>query len=286
MSRGTRPSPLTSPRPPLFPPLPPPPPLPPQHPQQYLTMLGSTVLIPTLVIPPMGGTPSDLARVICTIFFVSGLATLLQTTVGDRLPVVQGGSFAYIAPALAVAAGVKARGGFGPDAPDGSNHARFLATVREVSGGVIASSAVIVALAASGALRLVLPLVSPLTVAVNIAVIGLALYGAGVPAAAACFPIAAPAFLAVILFSQYLRNVTVPLGPRLGRWEEGVGGGLVGGWAGGSHQSAACPTPLSVRRGTTPTTGLPHPPFCPGSSCLKPSPSFWPWPRPGAWPPC
>ena len=261
MSRGTRPSPLTSPRPPLFPPLPPPPPLPPQHPQQYLTMLGSTVLIPTLVIPPMGGTPSDLARVICTIFFVSGLATLLQTTVGDRLPVVQGGSFAYIAPALAVAAGVKARGGFGPDAPDGSNHARFLATVREVSGGVIASSAVIVALAASGALRLVLPLVSPLTVAVNIAVIGLALYGAGVPAAAACFPIAAPAFLAVILFSQYLRNVTVPLGPRLGRWEEGVGGGLVGGWAGGSHQSAACPPPSLSGAAPRPPLASHIPPF-------------------------
>jgi hypothetical protein len=29
--------------------------------QHYLTMLGSTVLIPFLVVPPMGGTPEDLA---------------------------------------------------------------------------------------------------------------------------------------------------------------------------------------------------------------------------------
>ena len=31
-----------------------------------------------------------------TIFFVSGLNTLIQTTFGDRLPIVQGGSFAFL----------------------------------------------------------------------------------------------------------------------------------------------------------------------------------------------
>ena len=29
--------------------------------QNYLTMLGSTVLIPFLLVTPMGGTPDDLA---------------------------------------------------------------------------------------------------------------------------------------------------------------------------------------------------------------------------------
>lgn len=29
--------------------------------QNYLTMLGSTVLIPFLLVTPMGGTPNDLA---------------------------------------------------------------------------------------------------------------------------------------------------------------------------------------------------------------------------------
>eukprot|EP00882_Tetradesmus_deserticola_P003909 GHRQ01004134.1.p1 GENE.GHRQ01004134.1~~GHRQ01004134.1.p1 ORF type:complete len:143 (+),score=30.74 GHRQ01004134.1:206-634(+) len=76
--------------------------------QTYLTLLGSTVLIPFICVPPMGGSPTDLANVICTIFFVSGIITLLQTFIGDRLPIVQGGSFAYISPVLAIAAQIKA----------------------------------------------------------------------------------------------------------------------------------------------------------------------------------
>lgn len=57
--------------------------------QHYLTMLGATVLIPFLLVPAMGGTSIDLAHVIGTIFFMSGWITLLQTVVGDRLPIVQ-----------------------------------------------------------------------------------------------------------------------------------------------------------------------------------------------------
>lgn len=68
--------------------------------QQYLVMLGSTVLIPSIVVPPMGAGDGDLAAVICTIFLASGVVTLLQTWLGDRLPIVQGGSFAFISPAL------------------------------------------------------------------------------------------------------------------------------------------------------------------------------------------
>lgn len=41
-------------------------------------MLGSTVLIPSIVVPPMGATKRELAEVICTIFFASGIVTLLQ----------------------------------------------------------------------------------------------------------------------------------------------------------------------------------------------------------------
>ena len=37
----------------------------------------------------MGGNTTDLAHVISTIFFISGIITLLQTTVGDRLPIIQ-----------------------------------------------------------------------------------------------------------------------------------------------------------------------------------------------------
>ena len=41
------------------------------------------------IVPAMGGNTGDLAHVISTIFFISGVITLLQTTVGDRLPIIQ-----------------------------------------------------------------------------------------------------------------------------------------------------------------------------------------------------
>ena len=77
--------------------------------QHYLTMLGATVLIPTLLVPAMGGSDEDKAQTIQTIFLVSGLNTLLQTTWGDRLPIVQGGSFSFITPAFAIIGNVAAR---------------------------------------------------------------------------------------------------------------------------------------------------------------------------------
>ena len=43
----------------------------------------------SLIVPQMGGTEDDLARVIGTIFFVSGIITLVQTVFGDRLPIIQ-----------------------------------------------------------------------------------------------------------------------------------------------------------------------------------------------------
>ena len=64
--------------------------------QHFLVMLGATSLIPRLIVPFMGGTLADTAEVMSTIFFVSGLNTLVQTTFGDRLPIIQGGSFAFL----------------------------------------------------------------------------------------------------------------------------------------------------------------------------------------------
>ena len=70
--------------------------------QHYLTMLGATVLIPLIVCPAMGANGQQTAQVISSIFFVSGINTLLQTTIGDRLPIVQGGSFAYLPPVFQI----------------------------------------------------------------------------------------------------------------------------------------------------------------------------------------
>lgn len=164
----------------------------------------------------MGATKQDTARLVSTIFFASGIITLLQTYFGDRLPIIQGGSFTYIAPVLAIARDVQNRpGNTWKTAPSEGetiirDHARFLATIREVSGAVIASSLLIFLIAATGALSLILPLISPITVASNIAVVGLALYSSGIPAASACWSLSMSSMALLIFFSQYLRKVSLP----------------------------------------------------------------------------
>ena len=49
---------------------------------------------------------TDPARgyIISTIFFVSGIVTLLQSTIGCRLPIIQGGTFTFVTPTLAILA--------------------------------------------------------------------------------------------------------------------------------------------------------------------------------------
>ena len=54
--------------------------------QQYLTMFGATVALPLIICPALCIEETDPARayIISTIFFVSGLITILQATFGVR----------------------------------------------------------------------------------------------------------------------------------------------------------------------------------------------------------
>ena len=57
--------------------------------QQYLTMFGATVLIPFIVGGAMGLPPDQMALLISTIFFTSGLCTLIQQSpLGNKLPII------------------------------------------------------------------------------------------------------------------------------------------------------------------------------------------------------
>lgn len=44
----------------------------------------------------------ETSNVVSTVLFVSGLTTLLHISFGSRLPLIQGPSFVYLAPALAI----------------------------------------------------------------------------------------------------------------------------------------------------------------------------------------
>jgi nucleobase transporter 1/2 len=71
--------------------------------QHYLVMLGTTVLIATILVPLMGGGHAEKAIVIQTILFLAGINTLLQVHFGTRLPAVMAGSYTYIYATTAIA---------------------------------------------------------------------------------------------------------------------------------------------------------------------------------------
>ncbi|KAF9602011.1 hypothetical protein IFM89_024768, partial [Coptis chinensis] len=52
--------------------------------------------------PAMGGTDKDTATVISTMLLVSDISTIMHSYFGTRIPLVQGSSFLYLAPALVV----------------------------------------------------------------------------------------------------------------------------------------------------------------------------------------
>ena len=66
--------------------------------QHYLTMFGSTMSIPLILAPELclKRDDPDVAYLMSTMFFFSGIATLLQVTLGIRLPLIQGGSFTML----------------------------------------------------------------------------------------------------------------------------------------------------------------------------------------------
>jgi len=170
--------------------------------QHYLTMLGASVLIPILIVGEMGGSDEDTANVICTILLVSGLNTLVQTTIGDRLPIVQGGSFAFLGPTFAIINNASLQ-----DISD--NHKRFLATMRLIQGAIIACAFVQIAIGYSGLITYILRYISPISMAPTIAAVGLGLYDAAFIKVGECAGVGLVQIIVLIISSQHLARFTI-----------------------------------------------------------------------------
>ena len=105
----------------------------------------------------MGADGQQTAEVISSIFFVSGINTLIQTTIGDRLPIVQGGSFSYLSATFAII--------FNDEliSIEDSNE-RFEKTMRTIQGAIIVSGIVQMVIGYTGIATTVLRFVSPVTI--------------------------------------------------------------------------------------------------------------------------
>ncbi|XP_009140826.1 nucleobase-ascorbate transporter 12 isoform X2 [Brassica rapa] len=169
--------------------------------QHYLSMLGSLILVPLVIVPAMGGSHEDIANVVSTVLFVCGITTLLHTSFGSRLPLIQGPSFVFLAPALAIINSPEFQG------LNGTNNFKHI--MRELQGAIIIGSAFQAVLGYSGLMSLILRLINPVVVAPTIAAVGLSFYSYGFPLVGKCLEIGVVQILLVVIFALYLRKISI-----------------------------------------------------------------------------
>ncbi|CAL8249185.1 unnamed protein product [Merluccius merluccius] len=186
--------------------------------QHYLTCFSGTIAVPFLLADAMcvGYDQWATSQLIGTIFFCVGITTLLQTTVGCRLPLFQASAFAFLAPARAILSLDKWK--CNNTVVPVFNSTELLHTehiwhprIREIQGAIIVSSLIEVCIGALGLPGVLLKYIGPLTITPTVALIGLSGFQAAGERAGKHWGIAMLTIFLVLLFSQYARNVQFPL---------------------------------------------------------------------------
>ena len=168
--------------------------------QHYLTMVGANVAVPLILAGALGIPDAIVPRFVGTFFVVSGIATLAQTTFGNRYPIVQGAPFSMLAPALAVIGVVQASNPTGP---------AWQAALLQLQGAIIVAAVVEVAVGYLGLLGRIRAYISPVVIAPTVALIGLALFNAPqVTAASGNWWLLGLTLGLIVLFSQYLGDTS------------------------------------------------------------------------------
>jgi nucleobase transporter 1/2 len=159
--------------------------------QQYLTMFGATVIIPFMTGIAVGMPQKELALLISTMFFCSGISTLIQQSrMGNRLPIIQGGTFSFLGPMFAIVAMVGAEG-FG-----------WQVGIQQVAASVMIASVFEIVIGYTGLMGVIKRAISPIVIGPTIAMIGLALFNIGAPWMAGNWTISLITLVALILYSQ------------------------------------------------------------------------------------
>ncbi|XP_077122894.1 solute carrier family 23 member 1-like isoform X2 [Ranitomeya variabilis] len=183
--------------------------------QHYLTALGGIVAIPLILSKDLCLTydPLTQSHLISTIFFVSGICTLLQVLFGVRLPILQGGTFAFLTPTLAMLSLPKWR------CPEWTQNASLVnatspefvevwqSRLREVQGAIMVASCFQILVGFSGLIGFLMRFIGPLTIAPTITLIALPLFESAGNDAGTHWGISIMTTFFIILFSQYLRNI-------------------------------------------------------------------------------
>ena len=155
--------------------------------QHVLTMFGATILVPLILGPAMEMDRVQIAILISSVFICSGIATFLQVTIGSRLPIIQGVSFAFLVPFFAIIA-----------AHPGADAMRYIA------GMILVGAIVEATIGFGGLFGLLRRYVSPITIAPVIALIGLSLFAPAANTSALHWPLALLMLALVFVYSLVL----------------------------------------------------------------------------------
>ncbi|XP_028323135.1 solute carrier family 23 member 1 [Gouania willdenowi] len=184
--------------------------------QHYLTCFSGTVAVPFLLAEAMcvGQDQSTVSQLIGTIFSTVGITTLIQTTVGIRLPLFQASALAFLIPAQAILS--LDRWKCPSDEEIYGNWSLPLQTshiwqprIREIQGAIIMSSLVEVLIGVCGLPGLLLQYIGPLTVTPTVSLIGLSVFSTAGERAGSHWGLSALCILLIVLFAQYLRTMSL-----------------------------------------------------------------------------
>ncbi|KAF3705406.1 Solute carrier family 23 member 1 [Channa argus] len=186
--------------------------------QHYLTCFSGTVAVPFLLAEAMcvGQDQNTISQLIGTIFTTVGITTLIQTTVGIRLPLFQASAFAFLIPAQAILN--LDRWKCPSDEEIYGNWSLTLNTshiwqprIREIQGAIIVSSLVELLIGICGLPGLLLDYIGPLTITPTVSLIGLSVFSTAGDRAGSHWGLSALCILLIVLFAQYLRMTSIPV---------------------------------------------------------------------------
>ena len=172
--------------------------------QHYLTMIGANIAVPLILAEAMGMPADVTAKFVGTFFVVSGIATLAQTTFGNRYPIVQGAPFSMLAPALAIVGASLTLPGM----------AGWNAKLLFLQGAIVSAAVVEVAIGYFGLVGKIREYISPVVVAPVVTLIGLSLFAAPqitdvnsqLAGAQQNWYLLLLTLALIVLFSQYLKD--------------------------------------------------------------------------------
>ncbi|XP_058006698.1 nucleobase-ascorbate transporter 4-like [Hevea brasiliensis] len=163
--------------------------------QHFVVNVGSTVIVPSVMVSVGGGGNVEKARAIQASLFVMGINTLLQICFGARLSVSMETSQAYIIPIISIALSTYSNFNNSLDP-----HQRFEQFMRRVQGASLISSIFQMVIGFSGLAKYFARHLSPLASVPLVTLTGLGLYVRGFPLVAKCAEIGYSGFLNSVWF--------------------------------------------------------------------------------------